>query len=136
MKTIKYRSGFKYQLAEDYVQRIPIRPDAAVDHPFFALTLVGNLTVRAGYAWDGPSGPTVDTANFMRGSLVHDVCYQMMREGFIDRRWKDAADRLLQAICREDGMSALRAWWVYHGVATFGGPSTEAANEPPILTAP
>jgi hypothetical protein len=37
-----------------------------------------------GYAWNGPSGPTLDTRNFMRGSLVHDALYQLMREGRMD----------------------------------------------------
>jgi len=67
-----------------------------------------------GYAPDGPSGPTLDTANFMRGSLVHDTLYQLMREGLLNHNLpREAADRILQSLYREDGMLALRAWWVY-----------------------
>ena len=38
------------------------------------------MIVEKDYAWDGPSGPTIDTSNSMRASLVHDVLYQAMRE--------------------------------------------------------
>lgn len=136
MKSIRYRAGYKYQTEADYADRIPIYPEEHVDHEFFCLSVSGDLIIRKGFAWDGPSGPTIDTKNFMRGSLVHDALYQMMREGFLDRKWKYRADRLLQEMCIEDGMSKIRAWWVYQGVATFGGSSTDAKNEPPILTAP
>ena len=88
----------------------------------------GYLTIRQGYAWDGPSGPTFDTKNFMRGSLVHDALYQLMRRGYlnIDTN-RNRADRLLKHICKEDGMSSLRAWWVYQGVHAFG---KSAASKP------
>ena len=65
-----------------------------------------------GYGRDGPSGPTLDTRDFIRGSLVHDALYQLMREGLLDH-----------SIHREDGMTALRAWWVYQGVRLFGNPA-------------
>ncbi len=73
----------------------------------------------------------------MRGSLVHDALYQLMREGELDADvYKEPADRLLQAMCREDGMTSLRAWWVYHGVRLFGRPATDPANRKPITKAP
>lgn len=136
MKSIKYRSGYEYQLSEDYTSCVPIFPVEHVDTDFIVLSVSGDLIIRRGYAWDGPSGPAFDTKNFMRGSLVHDALYQLMREGMLGREWKYRADRLLQSICIEDGMSPIRAWWVYHGVATFGTSSTLAKNEPAILTAP
>ena len=104
---------------------------------FVELGTDGWLKIHAGYAWDGPSGPTVDTRNFMRGSLVHDALYQLMRERHIDRdKWKDTADKLLRQMCLEDGMSTVRAWWVYHGVSSFGRGSTLPENNRPLLTAP
>jgi len=137
MKCIQYKAGYKYQLKADYEVAITIKPDAAVDIAFLALTTDGTLTIRAGYAWDGPSGPTVDTLNFMRGSLVHDALYQLMRERHLNEaKHRDAADRLLQRHCIEDGMSAARAWWVYQGVHRFGKPSADPANDKPIVRAP
>ena len=44
------------------------------------ITSEGELIIRNGYSWDGPSGPTIDTKNFMQGSLIHDALCQLMRE--------------------------------------------------------
>lgn len=86
---------------------------------------------------DGPSGPTFDTLTFMRGSLVHDALYQLMREGGLDRQmYREAADITLRQICLEDGMNPIRAWWVYQGVRLFGNPSADPANREPIEYAP
>lgn len=137
MPCIAYNDGYKYQLKQDYSQQIEIKPDQDVGNDFIKLTSTGILTIKKGYAWDGPSGPTIDTPDFMRGSLVHDALYQLMREEKLDRnRHRDAADRLLQKICIEDGMGELRAWVVYQGVHRFGNPSTDPANKRPVTWAP
>lgn len=130
MRCIGYKGGYKYQLQYDFTIKTGIEPRTSYDQRYLRLDEQGTLTIKAGYAWDGPSGPAFDTLNFMRGSLVHDALYQLMRERVLDRELsKDPADRLLQAICREDGMSWVRAWWVYLGVKYFGKPATDPANE-------
>jgi hypothetical protein len=137
MECITYRAGYKYQLKENYTILIEIKPPAPIDTDYLALTTGGILTVKKGYAWDGPSGPTIDTLNFMRGSLVHDALYQLMRERLLDEdTYRETADRLLQTICEEDGMSSLRAWWVYQAVHFFGEPSADPANDKPVIKAP
>ena len=137
MDCISYKSGYKYQLKEHYVTDIGIKPDAPINTEYLVLSIEGKLTVNNGYAWDGPSGPTIDTLNFMRGSLVHDALYQLMREGHLDAgEYRDVADRLLQTMCKEDGMTALRAWWVYQGVRLGGGPSADPTKNKPIIKAP
>lgn len=137
MNRIAYRGGYKYQLAEDYQLRIGIQPELPIRTEYLQLSPEGELEVREGYAWDGPSGPAIDTANFMRGSLVHDALYQLMRAGLLDReRHREAADRVLRAICLEDGMSAARAWWVYWGVRVGAGPAADPAADNPVLYAP
>ena len=137
MECITYNSGYKYQLKEDYVIAADIKVAAPIDTKYLALAPDGSLTVRVGYAWDGPSGPTIDTLNFMRGSLVHDALYQLMREHHLDReKYRDVADRLLQKICIEDGMSRPRAWGVYQAVHHFGDPSADPANVGPVVRAP
>jgi hypothetical protein len=134
---IKYRGGYKYQLAESYSILTAIKDLDAVniDHGFISLTPSGVLTVKKGYAWDGPSGPTIDTKNFMRGSLIHDALYQLMRERLLDVGWRETADNELRRICREDGMSWVRAWWVYKGVR-LGGEGSAEWQDAEILTAP
>jgi len=132
---IRYKRGYKYQLHDDYTVRIRIQPDTEIDTLFLNLTGLGRLTIRAGYAWDGPSGPAIDTKTFMRGSLVHDALYELMRLGHLDRKaCRAAADQVMQDICREDGMCRLRAWWVLRGVRWFGGRSTR--RERKICEAP
>lgn len=136
--TIKYKAGYKYQLAEDYRHQLPFDvPPIYVAHEFITVGADNSITISAGYAWDGPSGPTFDTLNFMRGSLVHDALYQLMREKRLDViKYKDLADRELQRICIEDGMSKLRAWYVYLGVKVGGKEGATNANINPIITAP
>lgn len=140
--SIKYRKlqDYKYQLMEKYVHdtgwRLPER--AAMAGGWTTLSKTGKLTIKKGYAWDGPSGPAIDTSNFMRGSLVHDALYQLMREGLLPGRKRKPADVLLWLICLEDGMSQTRADYVFHAVRVFGGRSARARTEPErvILEAP
>ena len=118
---IQYRKlrGYKYQLMDPYVIQTKVCPDDAVVHDFFELSEAGELLIKKGYCWDGPSGPTIDTPDFMRGSLVHDVFYQMIREQLIPGWCRKYADALLKEICIEDGMSRARAWYVYWSVRKF-----------------
>jgi hypothetical protein len=120
---IRYRKRkYKYQLHEDYSVDIGLK-DMTCAGGFFILKTDGVLLIIAGYAWDGPSGPTFDTKDFMRGSLVHDVLYQAIRMGILPRDYKDYADMTLHNICMEDGMSPVRAAYVYEAVHLFASSS-------------
>ena len=137
MSCIAYAKGYKYQLRENYVVLIGIRPEFEIKTNYILLSVDGTLTVVAGYAWDGPSGPTIDTLNFMRGSLVHDALYQLMRERYLDHDLhRDAADRELQRICIEDGMSKIRSLWVYYGLRIGGSKAADPLNDNPTIYAP
>ncbi len=141
MECISFKKGYKYQLVEEYCTVIPIEPEQDIKSDYIVLTKMGNeegnLKIRKGYAWDGPSGPTIDTRNFMRGSLVHDALYQLMREEYLDKKsYRKSVDRLLQKMCKKDGMSSIRAWWVYQGVRFGGDPAADPANKKPVLKAP
>ena len=131
MKTkITYKDGYKYQLQNPYKIKTAIFPKSNITTHFIDLSTKGNLTIKKGYAWDGASGIAFDTCNFIRGSLVHDALYQLMRYDLIDRViYKDVADKLLKTICKEDGMSGIRAWWVYNAVKYFGNFATTKANK-------
>ena len=118
---IRFRSGYKYQLVDEYSVRVNVIPDENIDTSFIALSTDGVLVIKRGYAWDGPSGPTFDTKNFMRGSLVHDALHQLMRQELLSNdRWREEVDLALKRMCREDGMSRFRAWWVHRGVRLGG----------------
>ena len=126
---MKYRSlrNWKYALVEDettdvskWIQSHPPIHYEWRERPLISLK-EGSLTVYAEYAWDGPSGPTIDTANFMRGSLVHDALYQLMRRGLLPQSEREGADKAIRDLCIEDGMSRVRAWWVYQSLRLGGG---------------
>jgi hypothetical protein len=137
MKCIAYNGGYKYQLKETYTVAIDIKPSSPINTDYIDLDVNGSLSIHEGYAWDGPSGPTIDTLTFMRGSLVHDALYQLMRDGHLDHNeHRETADRILQRICIEDGMWSLRAWWVYQGVHLFADPAADPASKRPITRAP
>lgn len=137
MSCIEYKGGYKYQLKKDYLDQIPIQPHEDINTQLITLSTAGDLSIKSGYAWDGPSGPTIDTKNFMRGSLVHDALYQLMREKLLDDNvYRDKAGRLLQKDCIKDGMSRIRAWWVYQGVKLGGGPAADPDKKRPIKHAP
>jgi hypothetical protein len=106
---IKYvEVTYKYKLYETYLVFVDIN-GLCIDTPFIKLTADGRLIIMKGYAWDGPSGPTYDSKNTLRTSLVHDALYQLIREGFLPLRYRKHADRLLKDFGIEDGMSSIRA---------------------------
>lgn len=116
---IQYKSGYKYQLRKNASIRINLQFIKHLDIPFITY-INGVLIAKFGYAWDGPSGPTVDTKNFMRGSLFHDVFFQLIREGYLSDSYYELANILLYRICEIDKMSLLRRSYVYEGVDLFG----------------
>jgi hypothetical protein len=120
---MKYKSGYKYQLAEKDFYESGILIDAPIITMFFAMNCNGRITAYPGYAWDGASGPAIDTKTIMRGSLYHDIGYQIMRDGYLrEDIYRQRFDAMLRAICLADGMCAIRAWYVYEAVHRFGGP--------------
>ncbi|EMO29412.1 hypothetical protein LEP1GSC170_1210 [Leptospira interrogans serovar Bataviae str. HAI135] len=137
MDQVVYKNlkNYKYELVRSYDYQTNIKTDSRVHvghriKTFVSLDPDGLLHIEAGYAWDGPSGPTFDTKTFMRGSLVHDALYQLMREEKLDHiKYRDTADQILKKICLEDGMSAFRAAYVYRFVSWFGGSSAKPTDE-------
>ena len=134
---VVYKGGYKYQLHETYEVTVVIKPLEDIETDYILLDQAGRLVLKKGYAWDGPSGPTIDTRNFMRGSLVHDALYQLMRmQKLSESEHRKLADDELKRLCLEDGMSSIRVWWVYESVRRFGGAAASADNAKPLLGAP
>ncbi len=134
---IRYKSDYKYQLAEGYEIPISIQPSHDITTEFIALDTQGNLVVKKGYAWDGPSGPVKDTDENMRASLVHDALYQLMRNDDLkSRTHRKTADKEFKRICLEDGVSRLRASVYYKALRKFGKPAASPQNKKKIARAP
>ena len=136
-KKISYRSGYKYQLATAYPLKISIKPRRDIDTEFIVLKKSGRLTVARGYAWDGPSGPVVDTRHNMRASLVHDALYQLMRHKELSvKTHKNKADKLFKKMCIEDGVSPVTAQIYYLGLKLGGKPAASPKNRKKVKRAP
>lgn len=141
MITYRKLNRYKYQLVEGFeFQTSLIGKEMFSLHKWVILKKDGLLTFMKGYCWDGPSGPTFDTKNFMRGSLVHDGLYQLLSEHNMPKKEREAfrkdADMILWSLCKEDGMSSIRAWWVYWGVRIFGRPLAFWKRQSDITVAP
>lgn len=132
MITYKKRRKYKYNLHSDLEYQAGIKVKNPRDLGLLEIKSDGTLIIRKGYSWDGPSGPTIDTKNFIRGSLIHDALYQLMREQVLPQSVRERADEILKEVCLEDGMSEFRAWYVYKAVRAFGASSAT----PDLLQAP
>jgi len=128
----KKRRKYKYSLHCDVTYPTGISVDNPISFDLLGIDIDGNLVIRAGYSWDGPSGPTIDTKNFMRGSLIHDGLYQLIRESVLSEIHRQKADEIMRDICIEDGMSKIRAFIVYKAVRAFGA----RCAKPDLLSAP
>lgn len=133
---IKYRKGYKYQLAAQAVFSTRIKPDETIHDDFIVLYPSGLCFITSGYSWDGPSGPTFDTLNSMQGSLLHDALYQLMRKELLPGKWRTIADDELGRILKADGMSYLRrSIWVRE-LKKFGSSAANPANRKKVYIAP
>ena len=153
---ISYKAGYKYQLTKTYQVTVFIYPAKPVETKYLSLSTDGLLTIRDGYAWDGPSGPTIDSKNFIITSLPHDAIYQLIRMDLLGRSCKELADRLLRRMFVSTWIEAhpkptswfkrgvyntrlttvkVRAWYVWRAVQWFGKDAA-FGREKPVLTAP
>ena len=133
---IRYVEGYKYQLKEDYVVETNLRPATFIRTPFVRLDVDGFLYIFEGYAWDGASGPAIDSHDNMRASLVHDALSQLARAGFLDAvQCKDSIDYEYFKILEEDGMWAFRRG-VHRIGLSIAGISYLKKQDEKILEAP
>ena len=135
-ESIEYKKGYKYQLYKTYFVQTDIHPPENIHTELIDLTAGGLLTIRKHYAWDGPSGPTIDTPSFMRPSLIHDALYQLIRMGLLSIAFREAVDRELKKDCKEDGMCSWYRSIVYWAVRKFAKSSALKENMRKVITAP
>lgn len=127
---------WKYQLLETWYTDTKVK-GFTINNPMLDLYDTGRLVVRRGYAWDGPSGPTIDTKTFMRASVVHDVLYQLLREGKLPPSYRKLADQELIRYAKLDGMNSIRRFYAYWSLRVFAGGAAKLKTKPTkIHTAP
>lgn len=111
-------------------------------YTLFELDMLGNLTIYAGFEWDGASGPALDTESILYAALVHDALYRLLENG-LSMRARVGADREFRKLIRHYATTAftrsqfkgrrarvrawflyrlrmLRATWCYFAVRVFG----------------
>ncbi len=123
----KKRRDYKYTLAEAYQLETQWLNMPEINTQYIQLNTQGQIHIAKAYSWDGASGPMPDFRSIMRGSLIHDALYQLIREQHLDPSFRAAADRLLLQICLDDGMNPLLAHWVHFCVRCFGKAKAESS---------
>ena len=101
--------GYKYRLKEDFFIYLPELLNHSIQTSYISVKPNGHMMITEEYAWDGASGPTLDTKTSMRGSLTHDALTQLIRMGYLPKSFRSKADGILRRICLEDGMCTARA---------------------------
>lgn len=125
-----YKKGYKYQLQREWFTDTLITLNKPIDTEYIRMDTSGMLTIKRGYAFDGASGPTIDSKNSMKGSLAHDALYQLIRGNYLLSEHRKIADELLRDICIKEGMWKPRAWtWYYAVRATAKKSSTHETRK-------
>ena len=136
---MKYRelTGYKYELLEDMRFNIPGITEQS--HNDYISLDNGNLIIKERYAWDGSSIPSKkvlkrfgwDADKFCKtASLVHDAFCQLMREGLLDKKYKQYADSLYRDMCILGGMGKRQADIRYWALRKFGDRGIQKRKNP------
>lgn len=133
--SIRYRGGYRYQLIEHYTAQTSILGFEAIGGRFVFLQVDGVLRFKRDYCWDGAS-LAIDTKDIIRPSLIHDALYQLSRDHNFGSQFRKLADLELYHACRDDGMSWIRAGYVYLAVRLFGAASANPKNKRTVQVAP
>ena len=122
MKYSEYK--YKFKVEENFSIELPIKI-ADFEQPY-ATSKNGILEIKKGYAWDGASGPVINTQNTLIASLVHDVLYQAMRLNLIkpNKVNRKIADKNFFEILKMNGVNSVRRTVWYLAVRLFGKKST------------
>jgi len=119
--------GYKYDIRARIVIRVNCPYNFAAE---YYSVKDGYMYVEVGYAYDGPSGPAIDTPDFMLASLVHDVFYQAMREGLLPLAFRKIADKEMYRVCIGQGMWRIRANGAYHFVRLLSEHTAKPEKNP------
>ena len=135
---MKYRKGYKYQLAEDDWLQTNIIPPSPIDLQFITLDMTRRLGLRSGYASDGPSGLTIDTKATIPGAFFHDGACQLVRMGWLPHVPEMIAKINMMAYKKwlDDGMWKWRAKNWHGALENFGGFALDPKNVKKVYEAP
>ena len=84
------------------------------------LTMDGELTLSAGFRWNGRSGGAIDTISAIRSSAFHDALYELIYLKVLPRQTRVLADRMMRKLDDDDGVNVVRQWYSYALLRAFG----------------
>lgn len=120
---MKYKSGYRYISQEAVLVDVGSALHAPLSAPFASIA-AETLCVMSKYAWDGasfwPFKLFGTPKSWLTPSLVHDALYQLIRDGLLDRQYREAADRLFHDMLLERGVWRIVAWVAYWAVRVGG----------------
>jgi hypothetical protein len=133
-KQIQYREipRWKYQILSPVAFVVPIYPEVDIATPFINLSSKGVLEIAERYAWNG-ANVISDTEKNMRGSLIHDALYQLLRDGQLDKKWKLVADSVFEWVCVADGTWPVLGAAYEKALAIFGWTALKKDESKPII---
>jgi hypothetical protein len=141
---VKYTAGHKYQLAEDIWLVTNLFPPEDIVTEFISLQSDGIMFIKKGYAWDGPSGPTIDTDDTMTPSLFHDAAYQLIRNEHLPMEARAATDSWFGNMMRQRVSGWQPKKWIQEQRANswvrnlrrFGASAAKSKNKRKIFYVP
>jgi hypothetical protein len=134
MKQIAFIDSDKYIVAKEYQDIAPFKPEKAIFTSYGEFLPTGEYTIKAGFLFSA-SWPAMNSFNTRRGSGIHDLFYNFMKEGHLPRSYRKEVDKLFYKIIREDGMNAVRAKYWYLAVR-IGGDKALDSPAPKIKYSP
>ena len=106
---LTYVDGYQYQARNNMIYFTGIYPKIDIISNLIVLRQDGWMWVSKFFAWDGASGPAIDTKSNIRGSHAHDACAALMRLGLIPMDCRFASNTLIRRLMIDDGASKVRA---------------------------
>tara|TARA_R100001244_G_scaffold36527_1_gene33466 strand:- start:1527 stop:1928 length:402 start_codon:yes stop_codon:yes gene_type:complete len=131
---MRYRKGYKIQLAEDELCVLPNEFRGFRIETDFITLIDCVLTGLKGYASDLASGPTIDTENTQVPSVRHDILYELLRLGLLPQDLRVLIDGLFVIWLDERGMSKFRQWYFAKGLKWAKGKHAHPKNKKKIYT--
>ena len=122
---IKYKEGFRFYLADDFFILIEGLPDVAVLETYKMSLSNGSLRISRGYMWDGPW----KNKKMIRGFLVHEALYQLIRLGYLDYSWRLKANAVLCKILVADGVFRGFAFLIKKFFDVFGSVASKSGRK-------
>lgn len=106
---LRYCDGYKYQSRCPMVYFAGIFPERDISTDLIVLRRNGWMWVAPYFAWDGASGPALDTRSTMRSSHFHDAAAALMRMGELPMDFRIQANETYRRLMVADGAWQARA---------------------------